>query len=181
MKAKSDRKWVLTILFVSIALSMFFSLLSEGALSGASYPVAFLVLTVFIVIGVVFDIIGVACTSAREAPLHSVASHGVKGAGEAIKLIRNAEKVSSICNDVVGDICGIMSGATSAIIVASIASEFRTVYLILQVTISGLVAGLTICGKAVGKTIAIANSTKIVLTVGRIINWFGGVFNRKRG
>lgn len=181
MKIKQDRKWIVTILILSITLSMFFSILSESALSGAGYAVAFSVLAVIIVLGIIFDVIGVAATSAREAPFHSIASHGVKGAGEAIKLIRNAEKVSSVCNDVVGDICGILSGATSAIIVANLARDFGVKSMGLQVLISGLVAGLTIVGKAVGKTIAMENNTKIILAAGRVINFFGGIFRGKRG
>lgn len=179
MKPKSGGKWVLTIIFMSIVISMVFSILSESVLSGAGYAVAFSVLAVFIIVGTLFDILGVAVTSASEAPFHSIASHGERGAAEAITLLRNAEKVSSVCNDVVGDICGIMSGATSAVIVANLAFDFGMQGMYLQVLVSGLVAGLTIGGKAVGKGIAIANSTSIVLFVGKAISWIFGIFRRK--
>lgn len=181
MKVKSDKMWIFKIILMSIVISMAFSIISEGALSGAGYGVAFVVLAVFVLIGIVFDIIGVATTSAQEAPFHSIASHGEKGASEAIRLLRNAEKVSSICNDVVGDICGIMSGATSAIIVGNIAADFGLESFYLQIVISGIVAGCTIGGKAIGKSTAINNNTKIVLAVGKTINWFGRLFRGKRG
>ena len=185
MKSKTDVSWVIKIIITSIVISMAFSLISEAALSGAGYIVAVIVLAVFVVIGVVFDIIGVAVTSAQEAPFHSMASHREKGASEAIKLLRNAEKVSSICNDVVGDICGIMSGATAAVIVANIASDLGYGGMVFQILLSGLVAGLTIGGKAVGKTIAMNNNTEIVLFCGKIAAgvkrlFFGNKQKRKK-
>ena len=57
-----------------------------------------------------------AVATANEKPFHSMASRKVPGALEAIRLLRNAERVSSICNDVVGDICGVVSGSASATI-----------------------------------------------------------------
>ena len=181
MKAKSNRLWIVQIIILSMAMSMTFSIISEAVLDGAGYAMAFSVLAVFIIIGIVFDIIGVAVTSSQEAPFHSIASHGERGAGEAIMLLRNAEKVSSICNDVVGDICGIMSGTTSAVIVVNLASGLGWKEAVLAVLISGMVAGLTIGGKALGKKVAINSNVKIVLAVGKVINWFGGIFRRKRG
>ena len=84
--------------------------------------VAFLILLAIILIGIIFDIIGMAVATADEKPFHSMASRKVAGASDAIKLLRNAERVSSICNDVVGDICGVVSGSASATIAALIVS-----------------------------------------------------------
>jgi len=180
MKVKADWKWVFKILFISIVISMAFSFISKAVLSGAGYVMAFTVLAVFIIIGIVFDVIGVAVTSAKEAPFHSMVSHRQRGASEAIKLLRNAEKVSSICNDVVGDICGIMSGATAAVIVGNIVADLGYGDSWLQIVISGAVAGLTIGGKAIGKTVAINSNTEIVLFAGKLINSFTGIFRKKR-
>ena len=74
-------------------------------------------LAVFIGLGILFDIIGVAVTAADPRPFHSMAAHKEPGAKEALMLLRNAGRVSSVCNDVVGDICGIVSGTTTAVIV----------------------------------------------------------------
>ena len=100
-------------------------------------------------------------------------------AAEAIRLIRNAEKVASICNDVVGDISGIISGATSALIVTKLVSDFSLPNLIMQLIISGLVTGATVGGKAAGKALAINNSTKIVLDAGKLISFFKRLFGKK--
>ena len=69
---------------------------------------AFIVLLLIVFLGILFDIIGVAVMSANEKPFHSMAAKKLPGAVEAMKLLRSAEKVSSFCNDVVGDICGVV-------------------------------------------------------------------------
>ena len=169
-------QWALRIFFVSIALSAVLSLLSNRALDGAGLLLAFSVLAAFIALGIVFDVIGVAVTAADPKPFHSMASHKEKGAKEALKLLKNANKVSSFCNDVVGDICGIVSGTTAAVIVVELQKHFSLSNLLLSLGITALASGLTIGGKALGKTFAIEKSTKVVHTVGRAI----APFCRKR-
>ena len=121
-------------------------------------------------LGIIFDVVGVAVTSANEKPFHSMAARKVPGATEAIRLLRNAERVSSICNDVVGDICGVISGSASATIAAQMATRIgQDKLMVVGLVMSGLVAGLTVGGKALGKTFAIGSCTKIVTFVGRLI------------
>ncbi len=151
---------------------MIFSLVSSEILRGAGYLIAFLLLAVFILLGIVFDMLGVAVTSAREAPFHSMASHKEKGAREALNLVRKSERVSSICNDVVGDISGIVSGATAAVIAANLTKDLSASVVLTSLLVTGLVAGLTIGGKALGKTAAINSDTRIVLIAGKIISVF---------
>ena len=163
-------RWVVTIFFVTILVSGLISLGSEELMAHSNMAVAFLILLAIVLIGIIFDIIGMAVASADEKPFHSMAARKVPGAQEAIALLRNAERVSSICNDVVGDICGVVSGSASATIAAQVLHNFefswpRAVSLIM----SALVAGLTVGGKAVGKTFAINACTQIVHCVGRII------------
>ena len=110
-------RWALTAFLLAVGMSALLSFASESVLSQAGLILALLILVLFIVLGIVFDIIGVAVTAADPKPFHSMAAHKEKGAKEALSLLRNADRVSSVCNDVVGDICGIVSGATSAVIV----------------------------------------------------------------
>ena len=100
-------RWVVTIFLVTILISGTISFVSTEIMEGSSLPVAFTILFAIVLLGIVFDIIGVAVTSADEKPFHSMASRKVPGSLEAIKLLRSAERVSSICNDVVGDICAV--------------------------------------------------------------------------
>ena len=166
-------RWVLTIFLVTILVSGAISLVSDLIMDASSMIVAFIILLVIVMLGIVFDIIGVAVTSADESPFHSMAARKVPGAQEAIRLLRNAERVSSICNDVVGDICGVVSGSASATIAAQLimAGDFSWPQLI-SLAMSALVAGLTVGGKALGKTFAIGSSTKIVHSVGKFLGAF---------
>ena len=103
-KPRSYWRWVIQIFLASVALSAVLSFASGVALVDAGYAVAVLVLVLFVLLGIVFDVIGVAVTAADMKPFHSMAAHREKGAREALFLLKNAEKVSSFCNDVVGDI-----------------------------------------------------------------------------
>lgn len=172
MKRKTNIKWIIEITVTSIAMSMVFSLVSSEILDGAGYIVAFLLLFAFIALGVIFDVIGVAVTSATETPFHAMASHRERGAREALRLLRKSERVSSICNDVVGDISGIISGATAAVIAGNLVRDFGVGSVLMTLVVTGAVSGLTIGGKALGKTIAISRDTQIVFTVGKILSIF---------
>lgn len=166
-------RWVVTIFIITIVISGTISFASNELMSVSSVGVAFVILLVIIFIGIVFDIVGVAVTSADEKPFHSMAARKVTGAQEAIALLRNAERVSSICNDVVGDICGVVSGSASASIAAQLIVHFSgSVGQLVMLAMSALVAGLTVGGKAIGKTVAIGSCTQIVSTVGKIIWMF---------
>ena len=163
-------RWVVTIFFVTVLVSGVISWLSDQIMSVSGITVAFLILLFIILVGILFDIIGVAVTSADEKPFHSMAARKVPGAQDAIKLMRNAERVSSICNDVIGDICGVVSGSASATIAAQVLQQLDFSWpRLITLTMSALVAGLTVGGKAIGKTVAINSCTKIVYGVGKMI------------
>ena len=174
-------RWVVIIFLVTIFISGAISLISDEIMVGSGMIVSFIILMVIVLIGIVFDIIGVAVTSADEKPFHSMAARKVSGAQEAIKLLRNAERVSSICNDVIGDICGVVSGSASAAIAAQVLQNFEFSWpRMVSLIMSALVAGLTVGGKAIGKTFAINSCTKIVFGVGRVISFFGGIFRKEK-
>ena len=187
--AKNEKRkairWVVVIFILTIFISGAISYISDRIMETSSIVFAFLILLLIVFLGIVFDTVGVAVTSADESPFHSMAARKVPGAAESIRLLRNAERVSSICNDVVGDICGVVSGSAAATIAVQIlkGSEFAWPQMI-SLLMSALVAGLTVGGKAIGKTLAINRSTEIVSTVGRIIYFFKhipGWFSKKRG
>ncbi len=172
-KQKNDTiKWVVTIFLVTILVSALISLISEEVMDGSTIFVAFVILLIIILIGIIFDVIGVAVTSADETPFHAMAARKVPGAKESINLLRKADKVSSICNDVVGDICGVVSGSASATIAVQVLQHFDFSWpRVITLLMSALVAGLTVGGKAIGKTFAVNSSTTIVHSVGKLIYW----------
>ena len=101
-----------------------------------------------------------------------MAAHRVRGAREAVWMVRNAEKVSSICNDVVGDICGIVSGATGAVIVARLQKGLNLESVLISVGVTALISGATIGGKALGKPFAMNQSKRVVHLAGRFLHLF---------
>ena len=174
-------RWVITIFFVTIGISGIISLVSDEVMANSSLAVAFVILLAIIFLGIVFDIVGMAVATADEKPFHSMASRKVPGAHEAIKLLRNAERVSSICNDVVGDICGVVSGSASATIAALILTNVNVGWPRgISLVMSALVAGLTVGGKAIGKTVAVNSCTKIVHLVGRVIYTLNRITKKKK-
>ena len=168
---KKTIRWVVTIFLITIFVSGSISFVSDIIMNASTMTVAFLILLFIVLLGIIFDIVGVAVTSAEEKPFHSMAARRVPGAQEAIRLLRNAERVSSICNDVVGDICGVVSGTAAATIAAQVLARMNGFSWpqLITLAMSALVAGLTVGGKAIGKTYAIKSCTKIVHAVGRFI------------
>ena len=176
-KEHNHYRWALTAFVMAVALSGLLSLSSEAILENAGLLLALLILALFIGLGILFDIIGVAVTAADPRPFHSMAAHKEKGAKEALKLLRNAdrvsaEKVSSICNDVVGDICGIVSGATGAVIVARLQKGLNLESVLISVGVTALISGATIGGKALGKPFAMNQSKRVVHLAGRFLHLF---------
>ena len=176
-----NTKWVATIMPVSFVLSIVMSYMSKEALGNSGTLLSFVVLFFFIALGILFDMIGIAATSGTEKEFHSMAAHRVRGAKEAVWMTRNAEKVSSICNDVVGDICGIISGATGALIVANITRNMSgPMIVVVSLLVTGVVSALTIGGKAAGKGVAIAFSSKVLAVCGRILSVLPFSFDNKK-
>jgi len=177
-------RWVIVIFFTTILISGTISLISDEIMENSGIVVAFVILMVIILIGIIFDIIGMAVATADEKPFHSMAARKVPGAQEAIALLRNAERVSSICNDVVGDICGVVAGSASATVAVQVLQRFSCSWPdMVSLVLSALVAGLTVGGKAIGKTVAINSCTGIVHTVGKVIYGFRRIprmFSKKK-
>jgi len=172
---KDNARWILIITIVSFIISASLQFASSEILEKVDKFTAFLVVLIIILIGVIFDIIGMAVTAADETPFHAMASRKLYGAKQAIKLIKNANKVSSFCNDVVGDICGVISGTASAVIILKISQDMDSFgALVMGRVISGMVAATTIGGKALGKTFAMKNSNYIVYKVSVIIQFVIG-------
>ena len=99
-----------------------------------------------------------------------MAAHRVKGAKEALYLIRNAEKVASFCNDVVGDICGIVSGSTATVIVVLLQNSFGWRSIVVSTVVTALISGLTIGGKAIGKKIAMKKSKDVIYLTAKVLS-----------
>ena len=171
-KKKNNTKWIITITLLAFTISFVFSLISEMTLREVNLVIGIIILLLFIGIGIIFDMIGVAVTSGTESPLNAMSSKKIKGAKTAVSFIKNADKVSSFCNDVIGDICGIISGSAGVTITAAISKTYNLDIFWVGLVITGVVASLTIGGKAICKSIAMKNSKEIVYFTAKVISIF---------
>lgn len=167
-----DIKWILIILSVTFIVTFCLSFLSDKLISDANVIVGIIVLIIFILIGILFDMIGVAVTAANESVFHSMNSRKVYGSKTAITFKKNAEKVSSFCCDVIGDICGIISGSAGVMITLSLVDRFGFNLLLTTLIVTSIIASLTIGGKAVGKSFAINKSDVILYEFAKFISIF---------
>lgn len=166
---------VLFIFLLTFILTISISTASESVLQYIGLESAVLALFFIILVGVVFDIVGVAAAASVEAPFHAMASKKVFGAKVALRLVKNADKVSSFCNDVIGDICGTVSGALVITVLLKFLQEYPASFSresLLSPLATAFVAALTVGGKAYGKRFAIDRSTNIILFVGKILASF---------
>ena len=171
-KAKqSKQKWVLIVVCISFALSVVMSFITSVFVESAGIFVALMSLIVLIAIGIVTDIVGMAVASATEQPFIAMASKRIAGAKQSLWLIRRAEKVSSMLNDVVGDIVGIVSGSAGSVIAVYLVS-LGLKSAVASMLVTAFTSAFMIGGKAYGKGIAIEYSDKIVMLVGRVMAFF---------
>ncbi|MFD2045960.1 hypothetical protein ACFSTA_12780 [Ornithinibacillus salinisoli] len=181
---KRSIKFSLTIAVITFVLAAVFSVISSSILNQVMWLIGTIVVFFIVLLGVIFDMLGIASTAADEKPFHAMAAEKVPGAKQAVYIIRNADKFASFCNDVIGDISGIVSGTASAIVVLQIANlmgqgDGSSTQITLGVIFTSLVAALTVGGKAVGKFLAINSSTQIIFFVAKVIAFIETKFKIK--
>lgn len=169
-KTKTNWNWVIKIIIIAFIISFTFSFISEITLPKVNIVLGIIIVLFFILLGIIFDVIGVAVTASDEAPFHSMGSRKIKSAKTAIKLKKNADKVSSFCNDVVGDICGIVSGSAGVAISTTIHTTTGSSLFLTSLIVTGVIASLTIGGKAISKNSAINNADVILYNVSHLIS-----------
>ena len=169
---RHSMRWSIFISALTFVLAAFFSVTSTIVLEGVVWGMGVLVIMVLVLIGIVFDMMGIASAAAKEVPFHSMAAEKVPGARHAIYITRNADRFSSFCNDVIGDIVGVISGTATAIVVIKLMSQggqgSALWYTVVSVVFSATVSAIMVGGKALGKSYAIHNSNRIVLVIGKV-------------
>ena len=166
--------WSLGIAVITLVLAAIFSIVSTFLLSGVAWAVGMVIVLVIVFVGIFFDTIGVAATAASEKPFHAMAAEKLVGAKHAVLITRNADRFANFCNDVIGDIAGIISGTASAYVVVQLSIQMgyadgSIAQFSVAVLFTSVVAALTVGGKSIGKTLAIEYSTPIIYQVGRIL------------
>ena len=181
-KEKTNKKdnWLWQVFIITFCLAIAFGAISNTVVTKLNIVIATILLFVIILIGILFDLVGMAVASAVEAPFHAKAAKKHKGAKESIRLVRNAPKVSNICNDVIGDICGIISGSIGALLSVSMSEKFNVDLIIISLIVNAVIASLTVGGKALGKKFAIKKCTNIIYFAGATIHYIYPVRDKKK-
>lgn len=170
-KFQKNNIWAIKITIITLFLSLIFSFVTEIAASRTNLIISMLLLVLLIVINIAFDGVAVAATACELPPLLAMSAKKVPGSKIAVKLVQNAEKVSNICADVIGDICGIVSGAYAITIIVGLVRQNPYGYLY-NIIFSSVIAALTVGGKAFIKKIAIKKSKEMILFASRVIGIF---------
>ncbi len=166
------KKWIINIFILTFFISIVFNLFTNVVITSLNIYFSIIILIFMILIGVVFDIIGVAILADKESHHHARATKKAKGAKTSVFLLKNADKVSNVCNDVIGDISGIISGGIGALVALTLHSKFNVNIILINLLIGSFIASLTVGLKAIGKTIAIKHSKKIVEIIGKLFDRF---------
>lgn len=171
-KRMVDIKWIIIVTICAFVMSTIFSSIMELVTNKLSLILGAVLIIGVIIVGVLFDIVGVAITACDIKPFNSMASKKVRGSKTAIELIKNKEKVSAFCNDVVGDVCGVVSGSVGIILAVMISDIVRSKSIIITVMVTAIISALTIGSKALGKSYAISKSEKIIFRFSKVVSFF---------
>lgn len=169
---KSRTKWILIVFLLTFGLSIFFGFITNIISNKFGLIASIILMLLVTFLGISFDMIGASSLTSNEASFHAKSSKKIKGAKEAITLIKNNDKVSSVCNDIIGDICGIVSGGLGAVVALNIAQKFNLSTTMMSIIITAVVSSLTVGGKAIFKQIAIKYADNILFSVSRLLTIF---------
>ena len=166
--------WGLSVLFLSFALTVLFSFLTEISIKGSPVYVCVIVLIVLLILNIGCDLLANAIITCQPDAFHAMASKKIKGATRAVTLCRNATKLGSIFADVIGDICGIVSGAAGAVLVVYIAAKTsgNIWEIVASIGVSAVIGALTVGGKAIFKHFAIKYNKQIVFSFAKFTTFF---------
>lgn len=176
---KTSFRWVVVITLSTFILSITISSFTSGVVEDVKMSFSLIMLLFIVLLGIVFDIIGVAVTTASEPPFHSMASDRVKGASESVSIIRYSQQISNFFNDVIGDISSIISGALMASIVTNISAKYNINLTLTSLIVTGIVASVMVGGKAIGKGIAVKQNNLIVYILGYLFYLFKKLIPKK--
>ncbi len=168
----NNKNWVIKAFILTFFLALIISGISNVIVEECGFIVLLIITVLIVILGIIFDIIGTAVLTADEATFHAKASNKIKGSRESIKLIKNASNIANFCNDIVGDICGIVSGSMGAMIAIYASANLNINNTLTALLISSIISSIMVGGKAIGKNIAVKKSDEIIFMVGSIISKF---------
>ena len=169
-KSTVSGKYIFMVALGSFFLAVVFTLVSELLASRLnSIILSFIFLSIIILLNIFADIVGTAVTAASHVPFNARAAKRITGAPQGLQLIRNADRVANISNDVIGDITTTVSGALGISIVVQIMRLWhRADQFWLNVLMTALISVVIVSGKAAGKKVALSRSEDVIFLVGKL-------------
>ncbi|NMA52533.1 MAG: hypothetical protein GX949_05955 [Peptococcaceae bacterium] len=170
-KSTVTGRYILLVGIGSFFLAVVFTFFSETITSRLdSILVSTVFLIIIIFINVLADLIGTAVTTASHIPFNAKSAKKIKGAPQGLRLIRNADKVANICNDVIGDITTTVGGALGISIVIQVMQlDPQLSQFWLNILVTAIIASVIVSGKATGKKIALSRPDDVIFIAGRIV------------
>lgn len=165
-----NKSWVIKAFILTFIITILISGLSNTIANNSNFFILLLITIIIIFLGIIFDIIGTSVLTANEATFHAMASNKIKGSKESIKLVKNASNIANFCNDIIGDICGIVSGSMGAMIAINVSDKLNINPTITALLVASIISSIMVGGKAIGKNIAVKKSDKIISIVGKILS-----------
>lgn len=170
-KSTVSGRYIVLVGLGSFILAIVFTYLSEFFASRLNSIILSLVFLVFIIlINIGADIVGTAVTAASHVPFNAKSAKRIRGAPHGLQLIKNADKVANLTNDMLSDITTTVGGALGISIVVQIIklnpdlSQFW-----LNILITAFIAAAIVSGKAFSKKIALTHPDDVIFLVGRIL------------
>lgn len=170
-KSTVSGRYIFAVGIGSFFLAVLFTLFSETFASKLnSLLLSFIFLLFIILINIAADVVGMAVTAASHVPFNAKAAKRVEGASQGLQLVKNADRVSNILNDVIGDITTAVSGALGiSIVVQIIRVGPHLDQFWLNVLFTALISVCIVTGKAAGKKIALSRPDEVVFMVGKLL------------
>jgi len=170
-KSTVSGRYIFLVGIGSFFLAIVFTFLSETFASRLNNLIlSFIFLFLIIIINMAADIVGTAVTAASHIPFNAKAAKRIRGAPHGLQLIRNADKVANLSNDVVGDIATTVGGALGISIVVQIValgSEISRFWL--NVLVTAIIAAVIVSTKAVAKKIALSYPDEVIFIAGKVL------------
>lgn len=170
-KSTVSGRYIFLIGISAFFIAVSFTLLSEIFASKLNNLfLSFAFLFIIMIINILADLVGTAVTAASHAPFNAKAAKRVPGAFQGLQLIKNADRVANIANDVLGDITTTVSGALGISIVVQIMKGGPQLdQFWLNVLLTALISVAIVTGKAFGKKISLSYPDEVVFFVGGIL------------
>lgn len=170
-KSTVSGRYIALVGIGSFLLAIIFTFFSEFFTSRLNSIILSIVFLLFIVlINIAADIVGTAVTAASHVPFNAKAAKRIRGAPHGLQLIRNADRVANLTNDMMSDITTTVGGALGiSIVVQVIKLEPDLSQFWLNILITAFIAAVIVSGKAYSKKIALSHPDDVIFFVGRFL------------